>query len=135
MRTKEKTKDTEKIVLVFGNPKLEEDNLALKVSKELKLEGFTFIECASADSLLYFVDKDFIILDVVKGAKKTMLIDDVERLKQHKIVSLHDFDLGYFLKLLDKLGKLKNTKIIGIPQQGNIEEIREDVVKILKKIE
>ena len=42
-------------------------------------------------------------------------------------MSLHDFDLGFFLSLMKELGINKKIKIIGIPENGNIKEIADGV--------
>jgi hypothetical protein len=46
--------------------------------------------------------------------------------------SVHDFDLGFQLLYLKKLGKLKNFLIIGIPMKGEINYLR--IQSILRKL-
>lgn len=110
------------VVCVFGNEFLEDDSLAGKVAKHLDAK---VVYCTSPDDLL-LVDEDFVILDVVKGISKPVLITDVHQLKTRTLVSLHDFDVGYFLHLLDELEK-KSIRIIGIPIRGDPEEIARKV--------
>jgi Ni,Fe-hydrogenase maturation factor len=119
-------------ILAFGNPYLKEDSLAVRVADliiEDKVPGIEIVKCISPDELLNYFDKDFVILDVVKDADDVMIIDDIERLQSGKIVSLHDFDLGFFLKLMKETGRMEKIMIIGIPQQGDIKEIKEKVKK------
>ena len=117
-------------VLTFGNPYLKEDNLAIRVAELIiqdKISGIKIVKCVSPDEILNYMDKEFIIFDVVKGAKDIMIIDDIDRLKSGRIVSLHDFDLGFFLKLMKETGKIEKLKIIGIPQEGNVKIIKKKV--------
>lgn len=136
-----------KYLLCFGNPYLEEDNLALKLAdsflkeklqgeKKLKTVEAVFkdveiVKCISPDEILNYIGKDFFILDVVKGIKEVVLIEDIDRLNTGKLVSLHDFDLGFFLKLMKETGRLERIKIIGVPQKGKVEESRSKVLSFL----
>ena len=90
-------------LLTFGNPYIKEDNLAVRVADliiEDKVPGIEVVKCISPDEILSYIGKEFFILDVVKGAEDVMIIDDMDRLQSGKLVSLHDFDLGFFLKLM-----------------------------------
>ncbi len=117
-------------VLAFGHPDLEEDNLALKLASTLRVPGFTFEVCRSPESLSE-IGEPFIILDVGAGIQEPRFIDDLSKIRAPKMVSLHDFDLGYFLKLHEKLGDLPELKVLAIPQRGNIYEIRRKVEALL----
>ena len=72
------------------------------------------------------------IIDVVKNIKYPVLIKDISRLRSRKITSLHDFDLGFQLKYLKKLGKLGNVTIIGLPMEKKIDYLR--IQSIFKKL-
>jgi Ni,Fe-hydrogenase maturation factor len=123
-----------KYLLAFGNPYLKEDNLALELADILikeKIKGIEIVKCISPEEVMDYLDKDFYILDVVKGLKEVKMIDDINMLQSGKMVSLHDFDLGFFLKLMKETGKIDKVKIICIPQEGDVEKIKEEVIKIL----
>jgi Ni,Fe-hydrogenase maturation factor len=112
-------------VYVFGNEFIAGDGFARQVASELK--GVTIVHCRSPDDLLE-TDGEVVILDVVKGNVEPVVITDIAKLKTRKIISLHDFDLGFFLKLMKELGMEKKVKIIGIPEQGNAQEIAQTVI-------
>ena len=126
-------------LLCFGNPYLSEDNLALLVADLIikeKIKGLEVIKCVSPDELLHYTDKNFIILDVVKGLTKTELINDIDTLKANNIVTLHDFDLGFFLKLMKETNKIDKDKIriIGIPQHlknGSAKTLKDEVLRLI----
>jgi Ni,Fe-hydrogenase maturation factor len=101
---------------VFGNEYLEQDSLARKVAS--CLEDIELVHSRSPDDLLE-AEGEMIILDVAKGITEPRLITDTSKLKAANIVSMHDFDLGYFLRLLDELGTPKKVKIIALPQNGD----------------
>jgi len=102
-------------ILVFGNFYLKEDNLAVRIGKKLHLKGFKVVHCSKPDELLNHDLGHSVILDVAKGIDAVTLFDDIDSLEFSVIFSLHDFDLGYFLKLLKETGKLEKTNIIGVP--------------------
>ena len=114
-----------KTVYVFGNKFIEQDNFAHQVAH--KLHGISVKECCSPEQLLDIDDESITILDVVEHIEKPILIMDVNQLKAPHLVSLHYFDLGFFLQLMEKMGMQKNIKIIGIPQQGDFKKIIEQV--------
>ncbi|RLJ03149.1 MAG: hypothetical protein DRP11_01615 [Candidatus Aenigmatarchaeota archaeon] len=99
----------EPVILVFGNPLLEEDSVALKVGAGLKRLGWDVVFCEDPVSILDYVERPIVILDAVKGLKEVKVLEPSD-VKTRSAVTLHDLDLGFFLKLLDV-----DVKIIGIP--------------------
>lgn len=125
-------------ILVFGNPLVEKDSLALRVAKKLEKE-FPQIEFKEFDPVesLEKEGKNLIILDVGEGISKVEVIDDLEKLENKKILSMHDFDLSYELKLLKELGLIEKVKIITIPfnldENEAFEEVREIISSLFSK--
>lgn len=109
-------------IFVFGNEFISEDSFAVEIAKSL---GVVFVHCRSPDELLG--ESDIVILDVVKGISDVVEITDVSKLKVNKLVSAHDFDLGYYLNLMKEMGQLKRVVIIGVPEKGDKREI---VIKV-----
>ena len=125
------------VVLCFGNEFVDIDRLPIILYKELKgkIPNVEFVNCESPSEILDYSDYDKIfILDVVKGIKHVSVIEDFDQLKDRKIFTLHDFDLGLFLKLISKVKKIKNLKIIGIPIDHDKNEAKTKVKKILIQI-
>jgi Ni,Fe-hydrogenase maturation factor len=121
-----------KKILVFGNPYLKDDSLAVKVGKKLKLKGFEVVYCSKPDDLLNHNLNNSIILDVAKGIEQVTLFDDIDSFEFSSIFSLHDFDPGYFLKLLKEAGKLEKVNIIGIPVNYDEEEAVDEVKHLIR---
>jgi Ni,Fe-hydrogenase maturation factor len=118
---------------IFGNPLLDFDNLPLKLAPKLqKLFPEIYFVPADPSENLSPIEGELIIIDTVEGIKKVVLIDDIEKLETSKIYSLHDFDLAFNLKLLQKIGKLKKVKIFGVPMKGDEEEILEQLTKLVR---
>jgi Ni,Fe-hydrogenase maturation factor len=119
-------------ILVFGNPLLKEDNLPLKLMPDLKkiFPKINFIEFDPTEELEK-QGKDLIILDTIQGIKKITLIDSIEQISKTKLYSMHDFDLGYNLKILKKLKLINSVKIIGIPIKISKEKALEKIVILL----
>lgn len=121
-------------ILVFGNPYLEEDSKAVRIAKKLekKLKETEFKITAEINDLLG--EEYDAIMDVAYGIKETTIINETEKLKKHKLISLHDYDVGFFLKLLKELGKLEKKPIIAIPITGEEEKTTKETEEIIKKI-
>ncbi len=126
--------DMKTALLVFGNEFLKDDNFAIKISKEIKLPNTDIIRCYSVDDMFKVqgYDKVF-ILDVIKNIKEVTLITDLDKIKDKKLFSMHDFDLGFNLKLLKEVNQIKDINIIGIPQEGDKESIKKEIKKIVEQ--
>jgi Ni,Fe-hydrogenase maturation factor len=113
-----------KIIYIFGNPLLDFDNLPLKIASKLQ-EEFPKIDFVISDpnENIKPINGELFIIDTVEGIDRVMLIDDVDKIQTQKLYSLHDFDLAFNLKLLQKIGRLKKIKIFGVPMEGNEEKI------------
>ncbi len=116
-------------IYLLGNPLVDADSLPLKIAKSLQKE-FPAIEFAEFDPT-EDLPEEMIAIDTVIGIDKVKVIDNIDDVINGKIYSLHDFDIGFNLKLMKKLGRMKNVKIIGIPA-GLTED--EAVSKVSEKI-
>lgn len=120
-------------VFCFGNEFVDSDKAALELADNLNrnanLHGFEFVKCNNPDQL---EGEAPIILDVVKGLEEPMLFS-IDKLKENKIFSLHDFDLGFNLMLMHELGAIEKADIIGIPADFHVQEM-DRVVNLLKRL-
>ncbi len=124
-----------KTVLCFGNPDLKEDSISLELAKELSIPGFEFIISRQPEELFSYLNHDSIyIMDVVLGIDKVILITELDKLKLKQRVSVHDLDLGFFLKLMQATGKLKTISIIGLPQGIRKQELKEQIEQLLASL-
>lgn len=117
-----------KTLYVFGNEHVGNDGFAQTIAKEMK--GFDVQHCRSPDDLLD-AQGDILILDVVKGIQEPIVIEDISQLKTRKMVSLHDFDVGFFLNLMNGMGIGKKIKILGVPEQGNGKNLAKKVMALM----
>lgn len=114
-------------IYCFGNEYVPQDSMAKRLADSLEIEGIEFIKADSIEG----ISGDIVILDVVKGITEVKVIDDIDRIKEFYPVSAHDFDLGTELKLRKSVGEIGAVKIIGVPMEGDIEEIKENVKKVI----
>ncbi len=121
-------------ILCFGNPHLDQDSLAVRLADELKIKGFQFKKCARPEELLENTEPEIIIMDVVKGLSKVDIITDIDEFRLNKIITLHDMDLGFILKLLKETGQIEQVKIIGLPQDLNIEIAKSQIKQLTKEL-
>ncbi len=121
-------------VLAFGNTLHQEDKVAIDIARELTIPGVVFSECHSLDQALQAARGDTIILDVARGIDRVMLIDDLDRIKARHLYSLHDFDLGYFLKLMQSMGSLDSVRILALPYGRASHEVIDEVAQVLRSL-
>ncbi len=124
------------IIHIFGNPLLPFDSLPIKFVPRLQ-KIFPKIEFKIFDPSenLKPENKKLFIIDTVEGIEKVTLIKDILQIKTDRIHSLHDFDLGFNLKLLHKIGELEEVVIVGVPMEVRDEErVFEEVVEGINKI-
>ena len=128
-------------VYVFGNQDHKEDSAAFEVAKNIMEKPWSSaykvdFEYVKPNQDLPFINEDkVVILDVVSGIDEVKLISekDLDKLKIFSSSSVHDFDLGFQIKYLKKLGKLGKVSIIGIPMNGSInyDSIHSTVKKLV----
>jgi hypothetical protein len=118
-------------ILVFGNPALPSDNLALKVGETLKKDGYDVVHLEDPLGLLKLNLSDAVILDVAEGVQDVTLLTDVDKLVLGRLYSLHDFDMAYFLKLMKQLGKLGTVRIVALPRMTDVPQATESVRALL----
>ena len=112
-------------VYVFGNEDLQEDSAAIKTAEKFTgQKDLEFVFVKPNEDLPFVNEEKVVIMDVVAGVDKVQVIGDNEL---NKLVlpprnSVHDFDLGFQLKYLKKLGKLGEVKIIGLPMGKKLTE-------------
>ncbi len=103
-------------VLVFGNPLVRQDSIALRILPALR-KRFPHVEFKEFDAAENLEDegRDLIIIDAAAGIRETILLSDLSALEGGRIYSMHDFDLSLTLKLLKKMGALDSVRIIAVP--------------------
>jgi hypothetical protein len=120
-------------IYVFGNPDVEVDNKAIAAAKKLKdFNGAEFVFVNPNEDLPS--KKILTLIDTVVGLAETTLLTekDLEKMVKTPRGTAHDYDLGFQLKYLIKLGKLKKVRIVGLPAEGKIDYER--IQSILRKL-
>ena len=126
---------TVKKILIFGNPLVTKDSLPLKLIDDLRNE-FPHVEFKEFDSIeeIQNEGEPLYISDSVEKIKKVMVITDLDQLATDKIYSVHDFDLATNLKILKKIGVMKEIIIFGVPMNIThgqaLQEIRDKIISI-----
>ncbi|MBU0636988.1 hypothetical protein KKH16_02140 [Patescibacteria group bacterium] len=121
-----------KTIYIFGNPLLCFDNLPIKLAPKLK-KAFQEIDFIIQDpnENLKPKNNELIIIDTVVGLKKVTIINSIKKIELSPTCSMHDFDLGFNLKLLKKIGKLKKIIIFGIPTKIDEEEALKQLINLI----
>jgi Ni,Fe-hydrogenase maturation factor len=123
-------------VYVFGNEDLPEDRRAFEVAKKLegKIKEVQFVKVKPNEDVPFIDEKFVVILDVIEGIKNIIEIhdDDLDKLILPPRSSVHDFDLGFQVKYLKKIGKIGKVTIIGLPMREKIDYFL--IQSILRKL-
>ncbi len=119
-------------VFVFGNPDLPQDSLPLRILPELR-KCFPQISFEVKDPHEEWESPSKItILDTVCGIGKVTVFTGLSPFVDSPKLTVHDFDALSNLQLLQKLGKLKEIRIIGIPPDRSEKEALKEVTTILQ---
>lgn len=113
-----------KTVYVFGNEDVSEDSMPFKLSEKLRRDfpSIVFVKVAPNANLPFAGEKDVIIFDTVQGISALHIFheNDLKHLALSPRNSVHDFDLGFQLKYLMKIGKLEHITLIGLPMETEV---------------
>jgi Ni,Fe-hydrogenase maturation factor len=123
-----------KKIYVLGNPLVKQDSFPVNLIPLLKKEfpKIEFIEFEPTED--FPKEKEFVILDTVINAKEVCVITDIDKIISERAVSLHDFDLGYNLKLMKKFGMIEKVTIIGVPPNYDMKKALEEIKKIITRL-
>ncbi|MEM5777061.1 MAG: hypothetical protein QXJ06_01285 [Candidatus Aenigmatarchaeota archaeon] len=124
-----------KKILVFGNPLVRKDSLPPSLISSLQ-KIFPKIEFKEFDAVedLQKEGRNLYILDTVEGIKKVELITNIDILEVNRILSIHDFDLAYTLKLMRNANMIDRVTIIGVPTNISKEDAIEQIKEIINSL-
>ena len=122
------------VIYALGNPLLKEDSLPLKILPKLRerFKGVVFKELDPSENLPE--EEHLVIVDTIINCNNVCVLKDIDKIATEPRYSLHDFDLGFSLKLMKKLGKINDVTIIGVPQMIRLENALEQTVKIIASL-
>ena len=110
-----------------------EDSIPLQLLPKLVIK-FPHIHFEEADPNENFIPGEgSVIIDTVQGIMRVTLFNSLDVFEQTQSISPHDYDLGFHLRLLQKLHKIRSVRIIGVPQKGNREKIFKDVCQLISQ--
>lgn len=122
-------------VFVFGNRDQEKDDRAVLTAERLggSIKNVEFVE-VGANEDLPFVGQKAVLMDTVAGIEQETVLGEgqLSGLVLGPRGSVHDFDLGFQIKYLKKLGRLGEVKIIGLPMGRKPDYSR--IKSILRKL-
>lgn len=125
-----------KTIYILGNPSIEQDATPIKLLPQLKktLQQYNFQHLDPTENLPE--ENHLILIDTILSLKevKTLNETELDKIQNSPTISMHDFDLGFQLKLMKKLGKINKVTIIGIPEKGNSKTILEQIKSELNGI-
>lgn len=121
-------------VYMIGNPLVSQDSLPLKILPRLR-QRFPEIDFVEIDPTEEFIpEKNSIIIDTVLGIDKVTWFNSLENFSAPKTVSPHDYDLGFHLRMLRKLGKLDKIRILGIPSDKINRKLLDKIIQEISMV-
>ncbi|MFH1290717.1 MAG: hypothetical protein ABIH92_04895 [Nanoarchaeota archaeon] len=120
-----------KTIYILGNPSFESDSLPVKLLPKLQssLPEFKFIHLDPTENLPE--EEHLILIDTILNLKEIKVLTNIDKIQSSPNVSMHDFDLGFQLKLMKKLGKIDKVTIIGVPDKGDEEQTLNKIKSVL----
>lgn len=124
-------------IYIFGNLLLDFDNTPLLLQPSLS-KVFPDVEFIIQDpnENLHPINNELIIIDTVEGINEVRILNDINKIQHEPKYSMHDFDLGFNLKLLHKIGDLKKITIFCVPmrikKQVALEQLVSKISDFLK---
>jgi hypothetical protein len=121
--------------LVFGNPLVDGDSAPLRLIPRLRM-AFPELEFKEFDpnENMEGEGRNLNIIDAVEGIDKVTLLTNIDSIKTQRIYSMHDFDLGYNLKLLKKLNMIDGVRIFGVPMKIGDDEAYHQLVDLIRSM-
>jgi hypothetical protein len=118
-------------IFVFGNPDLPMDALPVRLVPALKTK-FPQHDFQIKDSNEEWdVPAKLIVIDTVKGIDQVQVFNGLDNFNRAPRVSMHDFDALTQLRLLQKIGRLKEVTIIGVPPDIKRGDALESIATLL----
>jgi hypothetical protein len=102
-------------IYVLGNEDMEMDKRSMEAAEKFKhFNKINFIFIKPNEDLA--PEKCLILMDTVVGLEEVTILTekDLEKLEFPKRATVHDYDLGFQLRYLIKLGKIKNVTTSGL---------------------
>ena len=123
-------------IYILGNPLLPEDSLPHRLLPTLKKTFLTYMFKEVDPTETLPEQENLLIIDTIINITEPCIITDVAQLAAQPTYSLHDFDLGFNLQLMKKLGKITTFHIIGLPptysEQQALIYLKETLPTLLK---
>ncbi len=121
-------------IYIFGNPDLPEDALPLRLLPKLKKKFPAAIFEVKDPNEEWDVPERLIVIDTVAGIDGVQAFHGLGAFARAPRVSMHDFDALTQLRLLQKVGKLKEVAVIGVPPGMDDGEALESVTAALLRL-
>lgn len=126
-----------KTVFVFGNPDVPQDSLPVRLLPALrkKFPAIDFQVKDPNEEWEISENEVLTIIDSAEGIREVTVFDSLERFVAAPRLTMHDFDALANLRLLQKLGKIKKIKVIGIPPAMPEQEALQKISAALSDLE
>jgi len=122
-------------IYIFGNQILDFDNTPILLQAELEkiFPTINFIH-QDPNENLSLENNELVLIDTVEGINEVKILTDIDKIQIEKKYSMHDFDLGFNLRLLHKIGKLKKITIFCVPMKIKKQAALKQLVEKIKKL-
>ncbi|MFA6198326.1 MAG: hypothetical protein WC734_04220 [Patescibacteria group bacterium] len=123
-----------KEIWLFGNIDLPQDSLPLRLQERLSSE-FPNIKFIVQDPLDEWVmPEQLYIIDTVQGLDKVTVFNSLDQFQKTPSVTMHDFDLGMQLRMLQKVGQLPKLTIFGVPSGAPEDDVLTQLIEAIRTL-
>ena len=122
------------IVFVFGNSDLAADSLPLRILPRLQalLPSVDFRVADPNEE--WDIPRQLVVVDTVVGISQVTVFEGLKKFSAAPRMTMHDFDALSNLRLLQKLNKLDDVTVVGVPPEMEETKTAAEVAAALEKI-
>jgi len=127
--------NTKTTIYYLGNPLVRVDKKPIEAIPRL-IKSFSDVLFVHVDPTenINLQNHILIVMDTVLGINRVTVFNNLQEFSRSPRYSPHDYDLLTDAVLLQKLGKIKDIIVIGIPAIGNLKEIVDETKLALNNI-
>ncbi|TSC76046.1 MAG: Uncharacterized protein G01um101431_1064 [Parcubacteria group bacterium Gr01-1014_31] len=122
------------IVFVFGNSDLAADSLPLRILPRLQALRPSVDFRVADPNEEWDIPCQLVVVDTVVGISQVTVFEGLEKFSAAPRMTMHDFDALSNLRLLQKLDKLDQVTVIGIPPAMDETKAAAEVAAALQRL-
>lgn len=121
-------------IICLGNEMVDEDSLGPYLAGKLKNPGIRHVRTVDEFERACEENDSLIVIDTAEGIEEITVLEGPESLQNSPIATLHDYDIGFSIRLMQKLGTLPNIRIIAVPKGMDRKQASAEIPGLIESI-